>query len=441
MLATATRIPLILCLGLFFGVSFAKETVPHKPKHHKRSYVIDDGGSHASLVIDADSNTVLHAHNAGEPWFPASLTKMMTAYLTFDAMESGRLNAHDTMTVSFHAAEQQGSRLGLRTGDHLTVDEAVSGLISRSANDAAVTLAEHIGGSEGDFAAAMTAKARQIGMSHTSFQNATGLPAPQQITTAHDMAVLAQALYRNFPQHYHYFQADSITFRHRAMHAINPLLRGYRGAEGMKTGFTCGSGYNIVGAARREGRRLVAVYLGGGTRNHRNHEVARLLDEGFADNRNTSLLPSLDDASILHANNQYPIQRLGSNVCNSTVPSVNVASNNPPRIRGNLATTTRTHSTLAATPSHKGWGVVVGNFRNRQQSQGALKRLRSKAPEVVSRGQATIITRSIGKGSLQYAALLTGLQRDEAGQLCNNRNWDHGVSCIALDPIALRTVQ
>ncbi|WP_162232424.1 D-alanyl-D-alanine carboxypeptidase family protein, partial [Methylogaea oryzae] len=272
--ATAKRIPLILCLCLMSGVSFAKghhqaqtaqPVAKHKPaKAAARSHGYDNPDTHAALVIDTANNAVLHAHNAGEPWYPASLTKMMTAFMAFDAMEAGRLSPDDTLTVSYHAAEQKGSRLGLRAGERITVDDAIRGLIARSANDAAVTLAEHIGGNEGDFAAAMTNKAHQIGMSHSSFENATGLPAPHQITTAHDMAVLAQTLIRRFPSQYHYFQTDSMTFHRRTMGAINPLLRSYPGAEGMKTGFTCASGYNIVGAAKRDGRRLIAVYLGGG---------------------------------------------------------------------------------------------------------------------------------------------------------------------------------
>lgn len=449
MRATAKRIPLILCLCLMSGVSFAKGQHQLQPvaKHKQgkaatRSHAGENPGSHAALVIDTAGNTVLHAHNAGEPWYPASLTKMMTAFMAFDAMESGRLSPDEMLTVSYHAAEQKGSRLGLRSGERITVDDAIRGLIARSANDAAVTLAEHIGGNEGDFAAAMTAKAHQIGMSHSSFENATGLPAPQQITTAHDMALLAQTLIRRFPSQYHYFQTDSMTFHHRTMGAINPLLRSYQGAEGMKTGFTCASGYNIVGAAKRDGRRLIAVYLGGGSRNHRNTEVARLLDAGFADNRNAAQLPALDDASVVQASNQYPIHRLGPNVCNSTVPPVNTAAHEAPRSQPAVARASRNRPTLTADAKpHRSWGVVVGNFPNRRQSQGVLKQLRSNAPAVVAHSQATIITRTLGKGSQQYATLLTGLERGEAGRLCSIRNWERGVSCTALDPIALRAIQ
>jgi D-alanyl-D-alanine carboxypeptidase len=370
---------LILCLAS--GAAFAKGHHPqsqakhaklhHESQPHKRKAVArrdDNPGAHADIVVDAASNTVLHAHNAGEPWYPASLTKLMTAYLTFDAIEAGRVRPSDHMTVSHHAAQQKGSRLGLRTGERITVDEAIHGLIVRSANDAAVTLAEHISGNEGDFAAAMTAKAKQLGMQRTSFQNATGLPAPQQISSARDMAVLAQNLIKRFPSHYHYFQADGMTFHRRNMNAINPLLRTYQGAEGMKTGFTCASGYNIVGAAKRDGRRLVAVYLGGSSRDRRNAEVTRLLNAGFADNRDPTRLPELDDASLLQATNQHPIHRLGPNVCNSTVPPVNAAANSAPQ---------------------RGGSVLASHAGDRRPGHSPSKRLRAEART----GQATVIAR------------------------------------------------
>lgn len=411
----AQRIALILCLCLTWGVSFAKGH--HQHRHRPATASADSKVAHAALVADAASGAVLHAYNAGEPWYPASLTKMMTAYLAFDAMESGRLKASDTLMVSRHAAAQKGSRIGLRLGERITLDDALRGLIVRSANDAAVAIAEHVGGNEGDFAASMTAKARQIGMSHTTFHNATGLPHPQQITTAHDMAVLSVTLIRRFPSHYHYFQTDSITFHKRNMGAINPLLKSYPGAEGMKTGFTCASGYNIVGAAKRYGRRIIAVYLGGSSRQRRNTEVTRLLDAGFADSRDAMGLPELDDASVISAVNLYPIHRLGSNVCYSTVPAENSTSNASPR---------------------RGWSVVLGDFPHRKDGQNLLKRLRSDSPNLLAHGQASIITRNHGKGEQQYAALFTGLLRNEADQLCNNRPQQRNVSCATLSPIVLR---
>src|SRR5215813_14940008 len=237
---------------------------------------------YAAIVVDAESGTVLESVSATARWYPASLTKVMTVYLAFDEIAAGRMTLDEQLTVSDHAAAQPATELGLGAGQKITVKDTILAIILRSANDAAVALAERIGGSEEAFAARMTAKARELGMSRTVFRNASGLPDPQQVTTARDMAVLASALLENYPQYYHFFSTTSFIYAGQTFGTINGILSRYSGADGIKTGFTCGSGYNLVASAKRNGRRLIGVLLGGHTNFERHSEMSKLLDEGFA---------------------------------------------------------------------------------------------------------------------------------------------------------------
>ena len=241
---------------------------------------------HAAILIDAENGNVLHEVEATQSWYPASLTKMMTLYMTFDALSNRQIRLQDTLRTSRHAARQPNSRLGLHYGEHLTVEDAILALITRSANDASVVLAEHLAVTEDNFAIRMTAKAHSLGMYNTYFMNATGLPNDWQVTTARDMALLALKLQRNFPEYYGYFGAHSFLFKGRELNGINKFTANYEGAEGMKTGFTCNSGYNLVSSARQNGRRLIGVILGGRTSNERYNLMINQMDHGFAGDYN-----------------------------------------------------------------------------------------------------------------------------------------------------------
>jgi D-alanyl-D-alanine carboxypeptidase len=238
---------------------------------------------HAALLIDADNGNVLYELEANQSWYPASLTKLMTLYMTFSALESGRLRLSDQMNVSSHAARQPTSKLGLRPWESISVEDAILAIVTRSANDAAVVLAEKLAGSEQQFAIKMTSTAHSIGMFGSHFMNATGLPHDWQTTTAHDMALLGWKINRNFPQYYPYFAADSLYFKGREYRGINKFVANYPGAEGMKTGYTCGSGYNLVASANQYGRRLIGVVLGGMTSSERYQHMFTMMDLGFSD--------------------------------------------------------------------------------------------------------------------------------------------------------------
>ncbi|TAK62226.1 D-alanyl-D-alanine carboxypeptidase family protein [Methylobacter sp.] len=237
---------------------------------------------HAAIIIDADNGNVLHEVEATQSWYPASLTKLMTLYMTFDALKAGQIHLHDTLTASTHASKQPNSKLGLRRGEHLTVEDAILAIITRSANDASVVLAEHLGNTEENFAVNMTAKAHSLGMYNSHFMNSTGLPNNWQVTTSRDMAVLAWKTQRNFPEYYHYFAAHSFNFRGTELRGINKFTANYPGAEGMKTGFTCGSGFNLIGAAQHNGKRLIGVVMGGMTSKERYQLMMQKMDTSFA---------------------------------------------------------------------------------------------------------------------------------------------------------------
>jgi D-alanyl-D-alanine carboxypeptidase len=253
-------------------------------------------GRHAAIVIDADNGSILHELEANQRWFPASLTKVMTLYMTFDALKEGQLSLQDVLTASSHAARQPNSKLGLRQGEKLTVRDAILAVITRSANDAAVVLGEELGGTEENFGAMMTAKAHSLGMSSTRFMNATGLPNDLQVTTSRDLAVLAWRIQRDFPVYYQFFSAQSFDYKGATLRSINAFVKNYPGAEGMKTGFTCGSGYNLMASAHQNGHRLIGVVLGGKTSKERYQLMTQIMDASFAKSFSTG--PSRDIYSI-----------------------------------------------------------------------------------------------------------------------------------------------
>ena len=236
---------------------------------------------YAAIVVDAQTGEVLFARHADSRRYPASITKMMTLYLTFEALAEGKAHLDDVITVSPHAASQAPSKLGLAAGERISLDDAMHATAVRSCNDMAVAIAEHIGGSEERFAARMTLKAQELGMTQTRYVNANGLPDSRQLTSARDLAILARAIMRDYPQYYRYFGFHDWTYKGREYRNTNGLLRTGDGYDGMKTGFTNASGYNLAASAVRDGRRLITIVLGGRSTASRNAHVAALMDTGF----------------------------------------------------------------------------------------------------------------------------------------------------------------
>ncbi|HUA79105.1 MAG TPA: D-alanyl-D-alanine carboxypeptidase family protein [Dyella sp.] len=241
---------------------------------------------YAAIVVDPATGEVLSAVNADQQNYPASLTKMMTLYLTFQAMQNGKLKVDQELPVSTWAASRAPTKLGLRAGETISVNDCILGMVTKSANDAATVVAEDLGGNESHFADIMNAQAALLGMSSTHFANANGLPDPNNLSSARDMVKLAVALYHDFPQYTHYFATKDFVFRGRLIRGHNNLMDRYPGMDGLKTGFTDASGFNLASTAVRDGRRLFAVVLGGRTASARDNLMARLLDDGF-DNQPT----------------------------------------------------------------------------------------------------------------------------------------------------------
>jgi D-alanyl-D-alanine carboxypeptidase len=244
-------------------------------RHHARAESYDP--PFASIVVDGNSGAVLQATNPDALRHPASLTKVMTLYLLFERLDAGKLRLDTPLPVSEHASEQDPTKLGLKPGQTIKVEDAIKGIVTRSANDAAVVIAEYLGGSEPAFAKLMTQKARALGMAHTTYVNASGLPDDDQITTARDQALLGRALEDRFPRYYKYFSTQAFEFRGETIRGHDHLLTEVEGVDGIKTGFTRASGFNLLTSLHRDGRYLVAVVMGGPSASERDARMRELI--------------------------------------------------------------------------------------------------------------------------------------------------------------------
>lgn len=366
---------------------------------------------YAAVIIDAETGDVLYEHQASQRWYPASLTKMMTAYLAFEAVERGELRLDEALTVSKQAAIQPDTRLGLRQGETLTAEQAIQGVVIRSGNDAAVLVAERLAGSEAAFARQMTAKARELGMHDTVFRNANGLTDKEQVTTARDMAILARALVQDFPQHYHYFSMRGFNYKGRHVPTTNGLLGSYGGADGIKTGFTCGSGYNLAASAERDGRRIIGVVLGGTSTGERNGRMVNLLNNGFRQAREGQVLARLHE--LPPAGGAPPPWRLSASEC-----SVGVAYHDP-KAGGKLP----------------GWGILFGVFHDKGQAQQVVERARSNLGGAVKAGRPAIVRRELTEVPA-WKAMMVGFKQEDAGRACKHLQAT-GTICMVLSPEAM----
>jgi D-alanyl-D-alanine carboxypeptidase len=283
-IAASSRGRRLFVLGLITAVSatiFTTDFAEAKRKRGKRVHHarVVYAPPFSSIVVDANSGAVLQANNPDAQRFPASLTKIMTLYLLFERLESGKMKLDTMMPVSEYASEQAPTKLGLREGDHLKVEDAINGLVTRSANDASVVIAEAIAGDADEFAKLMTRKARALGMNRTIYRNPNGLPDPEQVTTARDQALLGRAIQDRFPRYYKYFATNNFYYRGKAIRNHNKLLGRVEGVDGIKTGFTRASGFNLVTSIRRGNRHLVGVVLGGRSGGSRDAIMRNLLAE------------------------------------------------------------------------------------------------------------------------------------------------------------------
>jgi len=288
--SSLSRVGVVALLAMFAMSASSNHADAARPAKHAGQKAKGKGHKHAlhgpnyhppyaAIVVDDNTSQVLHEENLDEPRHPASLTKIMTLYLLFEQIDAGKLKLDSQLPVSAFAAGQHPTKLHLKPGSTIMVEDAIKGIVTRSANDAAVVVAEAIGGSEDDFAKLMTAKAHALGMAGTTYVNASGLPADEQITTARDQALLGRAIQDRFPIYYRYFSTVSFRFRGKDIHNHNALLGQVEGVDGIKTGYTEASGYNLVVNLRRGDRHIVAVVLGGTSNAKRDARMRELIDE------------------------------------------------------------------------------------------------------------------------------------------------------------------
>lgn len=357
---------------------------------------------YSSIVIDAATGQVLSAVNPDEYRFPASLTKMMTLYMLFEAVRDRRLSMGQRVPVSAYAASMSPTKLGLLPGTIITVEQAVLGLVTKSANDAAAALGELMGGDEERFAQMMTLRARALGMNHTTFTNASGLPDPDQWTSASDMAVLARHLVSDFPGDYRYFSTPSFAFHGHVIANHDNLLRSYPGADGLKTGYTEASGHNLVTSAVRGGVRLIGVVLGAGSNAERDVHMAALLNQGFQEmdvpltpSRPTTLASRVGLIATAHA-----------------------------------ATVEKARRTADREPAPStGWAIQVGSFGSERAAHAAAVAAQRRADN----GDGHVELVHVAHHRKLWRAQVTGLTETEAQRACTVLQRHKG-SCIVLRP-------
>ncbi len=272
---------------LVFSMVIMTTLSPADARNYNKKKKSKDNPKYASLVMDADTGKILSQRYSTKSLHPASLTKMMTLLLTFEALDRGEIRKSTRVRISTRAASMVPSKLGLPAGSAIKIEDAIKALATKSANDVAVALAEHLGGSEPRFAQGMTERARTIGMKNTRFKNASGLHHNQQVTTARDMAKLAQHILKRYPHHYKYFSTRSFTYRGKTYRNHNRLLDSFKGMDGFKTGYINASGFNLVASARQGGRRLIGVVFGGRSGATRNAHMAEIMTAGFKKARNS----------------------------------------------------------------------------------------------------------------------------------------------------------
>jgi D-alanyl-D-alanine carboxypeptidase len=437
----------------------------------------------ASIVVDANTGKVMQASHADSPRHPASLTKMMTLYLLFERLAAGKIKMSTEMPVSAHAAAMAPTKLGLEPGEKLEVESAIKAIITKSANDAAVVVAEELGGSELNFGRMMTAQARALGMTHTNYHNASGLPDDRQITTARDQATLARALQDRFPQYFHFFSIRTFVWRGRAMRNHNHLLGRVAGVDGMKTGYIRDSGFNIVVDVHRAKRHLVAVVFGGRTARARDARVRGLIDKYIqlastkrtapmvADERPAKKLPASpptpardprgDDqtASVPEPGSTAPIKpnriktvtvrpatmhtasltplpldvhKLTPAATSAKVTTIaslkhtelppELPAATPARVSGGLPEQEVASATDDIPPAAKvkgGYMIQVGAFDDKKEAEQRLVKAKAKARDQLIK--ADPFTQKIDKGSKSlYRARFAGLDRHQAETACKH---------------------
>jgi D-alanyl-D-alanine carboxypeptidase len=414
--------------GFLLSLAGLAAFLPHAPaeaakKKEPARHAAPWAPRYSAILIDADTGEVLHQVEADQQSYPASLTKMMTLYLLFERLATGKVNFDTTFLVSQHASVMEPSKLSLRPGQSVRVEDLMFGVITKSANDAAVVVAEGLDGSEAAFAAEMTATAQRLGMHHTHFANASGLPNPENISTARDMATLGRSLIRDFPRYYGWFDTRQYNFKGQQLVNHNHMLGAYDGLDGIKTGFIHASGFNLVASAKRDGRRLVGAVFGGTSAVGRDRIMAQLLDAGF-DNRASEIQFAGLPPGAHRVITQTAVEEGDAE---DQAPAKPVASKK-----------TAAKSIVPAKPAHlqvaakadaqANWAVQVGAFRGSSQARAAAQHAIHGAHADLAHGHVQVV-----KNGKMHRARVTGLTAQQAHDAC--RLLEHkGGACVTIGP-------
>ena len=397
----------------------------------------------AAIVIDAKTGETLYADHADSRRYPASLTKMMTLYMLFGALESGRTSLDSPIKISAHAAGQAPSKLGLKAGQTISVRNAILSLVTKSANDMAVAVAEHLAGSERKFAQDMTRQARALGMSGTTFRNASGLPDNGQVTTARDMATLGRALREHYPQYFSYFSTPSFVWGGVRMSNHNRLLGKVAGVDGIKTGYTRASGFNLVASAERGGREVIAVVIGGETSSWRDKHSAELIEKYLpraARGAQTAAIPGKPgNASVagLVTLDQYPLPRLRPSLAGTpaatvvAVAAASIVSARAPDPEGDAAVGDEVKATSVAIPEVGGWKIQIAATPTRSSAETVLDQALSEAASMLA--DATPYTEPVAVGGATlYRARFAGFPDKDAARAACASLIKRDFNCLAL---------
>jgi D-alanyl-D-alanine carboxypeptidase len=395
----------------------------------------------SAIVVDMNSGSILYSQSADLPRYPASLTKMMTLYVLFGYLRAGKVTPTSELVVTPHAASQAPTKLGLKPGATISTTDAVKALVTQSANDAAVTIAENLAGTEENFARVMTDTARSIGMNATTFRNASGLPNEDQITTARDMATLAAHLIHDYPEYYRVFETRYFTFNGRKYRNHNKLLFGYQGCDGIKTGYTKASGFNLTASVHRRNKHLVAVVLGGKTGGQRDAAMRSLLDRHFAKATDTKPTPAQLLASLVPAPSPPAVQKPAYTLAPPTpVPSAPTApaaeaSTDTPAdtatdteegdtgdpaepIKASLTVTEPAPKATIKPSKYQGaFQVQVGAFTSEAEAENRLGMVQQRASDLLD-GHMPFTTSFMRADEEWYRARFAGFSRKSAQAAC-----------------------
>jgi D-alanyl-D-alanine carboxypeptidase (penicillin-binding protein 5/6) len=456
-----------LALASVAGAAEAKARhKPHSGGHLPAFLHFAPQPKYASIVVDAKTGEVLYEQNADAQRYPASITKIMTMYLTFEALADHRLSYDDRLTISPHAAAQQPSKVGLRPGQTISVRDAMDAIAVLSANDMAVAMAEKLGGTEAHFAELMTAKAKQLGMNSTQYVDASGLPDNRQLTTARDISILSRAVLRDYPQYYSLFSTREFTYAGRTTRNHNHLLGSMPGVDGIKTGFTNASGFNLAASALRDDHRLIAVVMGGSSTASRDLHVEDLLNAGFTVikkremGQQTTIAQNLREPLPVGAVERAPTEEGDADqggvhiVVDGKAPAGRTQTTIKSKTDSDAAACTvkrvRVHHKLvkrcvtaavdakaqADAPAKVikadtggDWQVQLGAYKNPAQAQAQLAKMNSRFAEALSASEGGKVQHSAGNYRVRFA----GLSADQASKACEAIK-AQGQACMALKP-------